>query len=196
MLLAAVVVAVAARWYAFIDSAEGAWLKIEWLMLTLIAEILLFVSVYLYTFLRTPYLLICDLESELRNNVETLQSKQLETAESVAELQENLARAKNADPKKAVICSELKDRLEGFERILEGLESHNVSSIEAFYDLDYPTSEYVRNNISGYTRYGKKFPPRNTHIKNATYSDSDFDNYSEQCQNRIEIMNELVEMYS
>jgi hypothetical protein len=172
----------------FLYRAEGcsaAFAKVEWWLMLLVAEAGLVFIVFLSFLLLIPYQLYKEAQEKCANVEEAFEAM-------TAEIEKN----ENDDPQKKVIRSEFKTRREGFVRIENGLRSHDVSSVENFYNLDWETYSYIQSHVPGYTRYGKKYAPQNIHTHKICYTNTEFDAFADRCQNRIDILDELLAMHS
>lgn len=188
-LIAAILTGVAAFGLYRFEGGQAAFAKLEWWLLLLSAETLLFVLVLLPVFMRTPYLLHVEASGDLETKTSSL-TEQLEEASADRD------RLRTSDPRKNVIRSELEAIRDGFARIQAGLQKHNARSIEGFYNHDWKSYNYVQEHVPGYTQYGKTHNPVNTHTKKVKYEAHEFQQFAIICDDRIAQINRLIAMHS
>ncbi|MCA9008497.1 MAG: hypothetical protein KDB01_02065 [Planctomycetaceae bacterium] len=181
--------------YYFHDQAQ-AKAKVEWWLLLCVGYVVVFPIVYVCIFMRTPYVMEREMKEASESAAAAAQQRSAAAATAIEKLTQEKNEAINADPQKKLLRSELTQRSEGFRRIAQGLKNGNVESVETFYTHDWETYNYVSTNVVGYTGYGRKHPPRNTHTKQTRYSEQDFKEFMDKCDDRIRIMDELLELYS
>jgi len=189
------------------EGGQAAYAKLEWWLMLLAAELGVLIISFIPFFAAMPYVMQSELEElaatqrkdleeqngELKNQLTAVQSH---ASNQIETLKANAETIKNDDPKKRITRNELKTRQDGFSRIQAALESSRIASVEEFYDLDWTTSEYVRNNVPGYTQYGRKYSPQNTHTKKMRYTEEEFKDFANRCRERIGILQELIEIHS
>ena len=138
-----------------------------------------------------------ELEESLKREIEVLSNEISRLSQSSEaerhELQQKVEQASRNDPKKNAFRQEVNDRIQEFRAVMSFCDQKNVQAVHKFYGIDKQTFNFLKENLSEYIRYGKKYPVVDTYSNMPQYSDKEYERIMRVCNYRIACLNEVLE---
>jgi hypothetical protein len=205
----------------FFVGKEKALDKLLWAGLTMGAAIVVYLVVFLFRLLITPYLLYAELLGSRSDDIEqavesyekeldslrakceaytaTLSAEKqdaektaMSRLEEVQALKAEVSALNRADPLKNMQRARLRQFVEGFERTMQGLRDGRADSVDSFDSLDRDAYDYVNDQFRGQTTYAVKHPRATVYTKQVHYSSTDLQKYLVLCEDRLKSLRELM----